>query len=92
MGLFDSKDSQGQEDKGWLAGLGDLIKEGAGIFADVRDIFKDEPQIVPNHLASKAPYDPNIKFADYFKFSPNWYLLAFGVVLLGIAFVIGRSR
>ncbi|HUW19362.1 MAG TPA: hypothetical protein VMW16_08675 [Sedimentisphaerales bacterium] len=94
MALF--SDTQGtQTNDSWLAGLGNLVKQGVGLFAEVRDILNPPNQngrTIQFQAPAPAPasYTPNVSLSDY-AFTPNWYLLAFGAGVLILAFVISRN-
>lgn len=73
------------QSQGWdWQGINDWLTGAATTVGQIRDIF-DPPQASASPVVStpfNTPgYDPNLSISD-FTFKPNWWLIAFGVVIL----------
>jgi len=86
MGLFDNTANW----QSWLEGMRNVVREGLGIYSDVQGTIN--PPDIPLQIPEKQPaggYNPNMSLGD-FAFTPNWYLIGLGAVLLLLAFIISR--
>ncbi len=76
----------------WVKELGEVVKDGVGIFADVRDTI-NPPKSKATPAASAPPaapaYNAGVTAGD-FAFTPNWYLLGLGIGLLVLVMILRK--
>ena len=80
----------------FLGGVADIAERGVDVYATVRDRIEsvdEETDQVVRSLANgyRPTYDPNLSWQD-FSVSPNFKLLAFGVVLLIVALILNLLK
>ncbi len=86
MGWFDDVSLDNLND--WLGDLAGVVGQGIGIYEDVSNAGDDdydvnEPAIIP------PVYSPNIAASD-FAFTPNMYLIGFGLLLLVVVLFLRK--
>lgn len=80
-------DWQGTKD--WLTSLGDVVKEGIGIFKEIQTTATGSSAGSAGTTSKQTGVSPNISASDL-AFTPNWYLLGAGLFILLLVFLVKK--